>query len=59
MRVTILPADERRPKDTAMLRTIDEFLIDTDGKVIGGSGVETQPENTFRCRVTRYMPSKE
>jgi hypothetical protein len=59
MRVTLLPADERRPKDTAMLRTIDEFLIDTDGKVIGGSGVETQPENTFRCRVTRYMPSKE
>ena len=59
MRVLLMPADERRPKDTAMLRTIDEFLIDTDGKVLGGRGVDTQPENTFQCRVTRYMPSKD
>lgn len=59
MRVMILAADERRPKDQAMLRTIDEFLIDGDGKVIGGSGVETQPENTYRCRVTRFTSSKD
>ena len=59
LRVAILPADERRPKDQAMFRTIDEFLLDNDGKVVGGSGVEVQPENTSRCRVTRFMPSKE
>jgi hypothetical protein len=59
MRVMILPADARRPKETAMFRTIDEFLIDDEGKVIGGSGVETQPENTYRCRVTRFVPSKD
>jgi len=59
LRFTILPADERRPKDQAMIRTIDEFLLNNEGKVIGGSGVETQPENTTRCRVTRFMPSKD
>ena len=59
LRVTLLLADERRPKDQAMIRTIDEFLIDKDGKVIGGSGVEKQPENSYQCRVTRFMPSKD
>lgn len=59
LRFTVLPADERRPKETAMIRTIDEFLLDNSGKVVGGSGVEKQPENTYRCRVTRFMPSKD
>ncbi len=58
-RVTVIPADERRPKAQGMLRTIDEFLLDKDGKVAGGSGVETQPENTYRCRVTRFVSSKD
>lgn len=59
LRFMVIPADERRPKEQAMIRTIDEFLLDHDGKVAGGSGVETQPENTYRCRVTRFMPSKD
>ena len=59
LRVCILPADERRPRAVAMFRTIDEFLLDADGKVVGGSGVETQPEGSFRCRVTRFSPSKD
>lgn len=58
-RVCVLPADERRPRAVAMFRTIDEFLLDKDGKVVGGSGVETQPEGSFRCRVTRFSPSKD
>lgn len=59
LRVTILPVDERRAKEQAMVRTLDEFLIDASGKVIGGSGVENQPENAYRCRVTRFTPSKD
>ena len=59
MRVTLLLADDRHPKDRAMIRTIDEFLLDKDGRVVGGSGVEKQPENSYQCRVTRFMPSKD
>ena len=59
MRIMPLPADERRLKEQAMIRTIDEFLLDGEGKIIGGSGVETQPENTYRCRVTRFTSSKD
>lgn len=59
LRITVMPADERRPKDMAMIRTLDEFLLNSDGKVVGGSGVEKQPENTYQCRVTRFMPSMD
>lgn len=59
LRVLILKPDERRPKQQAMARTLDEFLLDGDGKVVGGSGVEEQPKDTYRCRVTRFMPSKD
>lgn len=40
-------------KEVAMFRTIDEFRMSTDGKVV----IET--EGTFQCRVTRFMPSKD
>lgn len=57
MRLHVLAADERRPRDMAMIRTVDEYLIDKDGKVSGG--LDNPPENAYRCRVTRFMPSKD
>jgi hypothetical protein len=43
-----------------MFRTVDEFWLDGEGKVVGGSGVEEgkEPEGAFRCKVTRFMPDK-
>ena len=65
-RVAPVPPDERRPKGAAMFRTIDEFWMDADGKVIGGSGAEKdadgnekRPDGGSKCRVTRFMPSKD
>lgn len=43
----------RGEKEIAMFRTIDEFRMTPDGKVV----VET--EGTHVCRVTRFMPSKD
>lgn len=61
LRVHIEPPSERRPKKSAAFRTIDEYFVDTAGKVLEG-GVPADPnakspENTYRCRVTRYMSS--
>lgn len=46
-------------KDGAGFRTIDEYWIDKDGGIIGGSGMATPPEGGFLCRVTRFMPNKK
>ncbi len=59
LRIAVMPADDKRPKESAMFRTIDEFLMDVDGKVVGDVRAETRPEGSFECRVTRYMPSKD
>lgn len=60
LRICIIPADERRPKETAMFRTLDDFLLDKDGKVlIADPNAEKKPEGSYRCKVTRFMPSKE
>lgn len=61
LRVAIIPVGEGRPKEQLMLRTIDEFWLDRQGKVVAGSGVEEgkEPEGAFRCRVTRFMPGKD
>jgi len=58
LRVAILPKSDKRPKDTYMIRTIDSFLMDKDGKIVPGSE-ESKPEGAFACRVTRFVPSKD
>lgn len=58
MRIAVMPKNEKRPKDTAMIRTIDTFLMDKDGKIVPGSE-EAKPEGAFACRVTRFVPSKD
>jgi hypothetical protein len=40
-------------KDLAMIRTIDTFRMTAEGKVVN------EPENSYECRVTRFMPSKD
>ena len=58
--------DERRQKPGAGFRTIDDFWIEPDTlKVIDptpndAQGNETRPTRTAKkCRVTRFMPSKD
>ena len=52
-------------KPGALLRTVDEFWMTGDGKIVGGvpvkdaDGTEKPPEGGFKCRVTRFMPSKD
>ena len=58
MRIAIIPKSDKRPKDTAMIRTIDTFLMDKDGKIVPGSE-DNKPEGAFACRVTRFVPSKD
>jgi hypothetical protein len=59
-RVALLPADPAHPKGRGMFRTIDEFFLDAAGKVvIADTAADKKPEGTFRCKVTRFMPSKE
>ena len=59
LRLSFLAPNEKRPKEQTMIRTLDEFVVDHDGKVIGGSGVKSPPEGSFRCLVTRYVSSKD
>lgn len=44
-------------KSKTMMRSIDDFVLDRNGKVIGGSGVKELPEGAITCRVTRFTPS--
>jgi len=50
--ILIVPASADR-KEVGMFRTIDDFHLDESGNVT------VEPEGTFSCRVTRFMPSKE
>lgn len=58
LRVAVLAKNDKRPKDSAMIRAIDTFLMDKDGKIVPGSE-DSKPEGTFACRVTRFVPSKD
>lgn len=60
LRIATIPASESNPKEKYMFRTIDEFWLDSEGKVVAGSGVEEgkEPQGAFRCKVTRFMPDK-
>lgn len=52
LRVTVIPAKGNR-KEGGLFRTIDQFWVDSTGKVLSG------PENGVECRVTRFIPSKD
>lgn len=62
----VAPMEVEGRKPGALFRTIDEFWMTGDGKVLPGvalkdeSGNEKAPEGGgFKCRVTRFMPSKD
>lgn len=55
LRVMTVPTENGKEK--VMLRTIDEFWLDTKGHVVGGSGIEAgkEPKDAYKCKVTRIM----
>ena len=61
-RIKVLAADDRRPKDRFLFRTIDSFLLSREGAVVGKliqsppCDVEYPPEGVYECRVTRFAP---
>lgn len=57
LRISIIPPSETRNRETAMFRTFEEYLLDSSGKVVGGSNAETRPEGSSLCRVMRYTSS--
>ena len=59
LRIALIPVEGGKEK--AMFRTIDKFLLDSEGKVVvgGNPDAEQKPDGTYRCKVTRFMPSKE
>jgi hypothetical protein len=56
-RIAIMAPDERRAKEGAYFRTLDEFWLNDAGVLVAGSGVKTPPERAYKCLVTRFMPS--
>jgi len=52
LRVLILPPDDKGRGEFAMFRTINDFRLDLAGKSV------FEPDGSFKCRVTRFMPSK-
>jgi hypothetical protein len=52
-RVLTLPPSPDGRKEVAMFRTIDDFRLDAAGKSV------VEAEGSYRCRVTRFMPSKD
>jgi hypothetical protein len=61
-RVRIQAADQRRPRERYSFRTIDGFLLNEDGIVVGGlidnppEDLQYPPKGAYECRVTRYAP---
>jgi hypothetical protein len=49
----LILAPEGGRKEVGMFRTLDDFRLDAAGKSV------FEPEDTYKCRVTRFMPSKE
>lgn len=52
LRIKIIPANESRPKDRFMLRTIDPFYLTDEGDVVA-----VPTDNGVECRITRFAPS--
>ena len=59
LRALILPVTPTRAKQQVMLRTVDEFWLDTMGKKVAGRGADTTkiPEGVVQCYVTRFTSS--
>lgn len=60
LRVSVMDADGvKRRNQAGAFRTFDEFVLDKDGKVVGGNVQEggKLPEGAVKCKVTRYTPS--
>lgn len=48
---------DHKGKLKVLTRTLDEFVLDSSGKLLGGNGVETQAKDVFPCLVTRFVAS--
>lgn len=57
LRVGVIAANEKRPKDVGLFRTIEVFNLDASGKQVIAD--EDSKEEVYQCRVTRFMPSRE
>ena len=60
LRIKVVEAVPGRNKESAMLRTMDNYWVDSTGKILGGSkGLDTTklPEGAVQCLVTRYISS--
>lgn len=59
-RIMILPPGGQRLKELVMFRTIDNFLVTTEGLIRGAEegkeGIQNVPEGMHVCRVTRFAP---
>ncbi len=56
LRVAVVPPKGGRTKEAHLLRTIETFYLDDNGKPL------IAPEDAkkaYECRVTRFMPSRE
>jgi hypothetical protein len=56
LRIAIVPGENGR-KESALFRTIEEFWIDANGKVLVSR--EDAKGEPVQCKVTRFMPSKD
>jgi hypothetical protein len=51
-------AEHGVPQGGAVFRTVDEFLLDRNGKVVGGRGAAPDPAiGVFQCKVLRLAPA--
>lgn len=47
-----------RPKGTVVMRTIDNFWLNAEGKLEFGDK-DNPPADSYECRVTRFVPAKD
>jgi hypothetical protein len=58
LRVAVISnPNDKKAKSTFMIRTIDEYIVNGEGKIVAGSGVKELPEGSFKCQITRFTPS--
>jgi len=55
LRVAVIPPKQGR-KEAHLFRTVEEFWLDGNGKVIISP---EDSEKAYECRITRFMPSRE
>lgn len=49
----------RDDKEHVLFRTIEEYPVNSAGKVLVGKESKGADEEVFQCKVTRFMPSKD